>query len=107
MKGIVVKEYVCARPIHPGELLREEIESRGMSRRQLAAQIGMPHRTLGYMLNEQRPLNEQASLLFEAALEIPADLFLRMQADYNLRVASENKAFAKRLAQVRKGVALA
>jgi addiction module HigA family antidote len=102
---IIMSEYVCARPIHPGELLKEEVESRGLSKRQLAMQAGVPYRALGHVLTEQRPLTEQMALLLEAALGIPADLFVRMQMKYSLRVANENKTFAKRLAQVRKQTA--
>jgi addiction module HigA family antidote len=100
-----MREYVCARPIHPGELLREELECRGLSKRQLAKQVGLPYRALGYVLDEQRPLTEQMALVLEAALGLPAELFLRMQADYSLRVARENKTFAKRIAQARRRAA--
>ncbi len=31
-------KYTCQRPIHPGELLKEEIESRRLPQTQLAAQ---------------------------------------------------------------------
>ncbi|MDR2806187.1 MAG: addiction module antidote protein, HigA family, partial [Dysgonamonadaceae bacterium] len=33
-------KYVCARPVHPGEILKEEIEYRGLSQRKLAMQMG-------------------------------------------------------------------
>jgi plasmid maintenance system antidote protein VapI len=30
-------------PVHPGELLKEEIAYRGISQREIAAQMGMPY----------------------------------------------------------------
>ena len=36
-----MKHPVCARPIHPGELLKEEIEYRGIRQAQLAKQMGV------------------------------------------------------------------
>jgi plasmid maintenance system antidote protein VapI len=37
-------QYVCARPIHPGEILKEEIEYRDLSQGKLAAQMGMSYK---------------------------------------------------------------
>jgi len=37
----IMDKYVCARPIHPGEILKEEIEYRGISQGKLASQMGM------------------------------------------------------------------
>ena len=34
-------KYVCQRPIHPGELLKEETEERKLSQRRLAEQMGI------------------------------------------------------------------
>jgi len=45
-------------------------------------------------------------LLFEAALGIEADLFIRMQARYNIQMAKQNKPFAERLAKIKKAVAM-
>jgi addiction module HigA family antidote len=97
-----MSEYTCARAIHPGQILKEEIESRGLPKTRLAANMGIPYRALSRVLNGRRPLTEQMALLLEAALGLPADLFVRMQTDYNLRVARQDKTFAKRLALVKK-----
>ena len=34
------EKYICQRPIHPGELLKEETEERKLSQRRLAEQMG-------------------------------------------------------------------
>jgi addiction module HigA family antidote len=94
--------YVCARPIHPGEVLKDEIEYRGISQYKLAMQMGMAYKMLNNILNERRPLTANTAMLFEAALGVPADALMRMQLDYNMQVASGDKAFAERLAHVRK-----
>jgi addiction module HigA family antidote len=98
-------KYICARPVHPGEILKEEIEYRGISQGKLAAQMGMPYKVLNHILNERRPLTPTTSMLFEAALGIPADMLIGMQTDYNMCVVKQDKSFAERLAQVRKIVA--
>ena len=95
-----------ARPIHPGEVLKDEIEYRGLSQGKLAEQMGMSYKMLNHILNEHRPITTQTALLFEAALGIPADSLIRLQADYNLKVANQDKSFAKRLTEIRKLVAV-
>jgi plasmid maintenance system antidote protein VapI len=40
-------------PTHPGEILKEEIEYRGISQRRLAAQMCVPYTALNDILNER------------------------------------------------------
>ncbi len=99
-------KYVCARPIHPGEILKEEVEYRGISQGKLAAQMGMPYKVLNHILNERRPLTPTTAMLFEAALGIPADMLIGMQTDYNMSVIKQDKSFLDRLTEIRKIVAI-
>ncbi|GHV26080.1 hypothetical protein FACS1894176_06080 [Bacteroidia bacterium] len=94
--------YVCSRPIHPGELLKEEVEYRGISQSKLAAQMGMSYKALNDILNERRPLTPTTAMLFNAALGIEPSMLMRMQLDYNMREINSDKTFAKRLAEIRK-----
>jgi addiction module HigA family antidote len=89
-------------PIHPGELLKEEIEYRGISQRELAKRMGMSYTVLNEVLNCKRAVTTEYALLFEAALGIEAGMWIRIQADYNMQIAKQNKSFAERLANVRK-----
>ena len=99
-------KYTCQRPIHPGELLKEEIESRGVPQTRLAAQTGISYKVLNDILNCRRPLTTNTAMLFEAALGISAGLLMRMQLDYNMQQATRDKSFMERLAQVRKFAAM-
>ncbi len=101
-----MSNYICARPIHPGEILKEEIEYRGISQNRLAEQMGMPYKMLNNILNEHRPLTPTTALLFEAALGIPSDMLIGLQTDYNMRVVKQDKSLIKRLDQIRKMVAV-
>jgi addiction module HigA family antidote len=101
-----MEKHICARPVHPGEILKEEIEYRGIAQSKLAAQIGMPYKVLNHILNEQRPLTTQTAMLFEAALGIPADMLIGMQTDYNIHITRQDKTFVARLAEIRKLVAI-
>ena len=94
-------------PIHPGEMIKDEIEYRGISQRKLAVQMGISPTLLNEILNGKRAISTEYALLFEAALGIDAEIWLRLQADYDMQVAKSNKSFLERLAQVRKLAAAA
>ena len=92
----------CVRPIHPGELLKEEIEYRGISQGKVSAKMGMSYKVLNDILNERRPLTTTTAMLFEAALGVDSGLLMRMQLDYNMQIARQDKSFANRLNEIRK-----
>ena len=101
-----MKHPVCARPIHPGELLKEEIEYRGIRQAQLAKQMGVSATLLNDILNERRALTPTTALLFEAALGVSSDLLMGMQTDYTMRLIKEDRSLATRLARIRESAAL-
>jgi addiction module antidote protein, HigA family len=93
-------------PIHPGEMIKEEIEYRGLSQKKLAAQTGISYTVLNEVLNGKRSVSTEYALLLEAALGIEADIWIKAQAEYDKLVAKRNKTFAKRLENVRKVAAM-
>ncbi len=98
--------YICQRPIHPGEILKEELEYRHLPQRRLASQIGVSYKVLNDILNGRRNLTPSMALLIEAATEINAGLLMRLQLDYNMQVPKQDKNFVKRLENIRKIAAL-
>lgn len=93
-------------PTHPGEVLKDEIEYRKISQRQLAQQIGIPYKALNDLLNGRRSLTTATAMMLEAALDIPADSLMRLQLKYNMQQASNDQTFMERLNQIRKFAAL-
>lgn len=88
-------------PIHPGEMVKDEIEYRGISQKALANEIGIPASVLNEILNGKRAINTEYALLLEAALGIEADLWLRLQSEYNKQVAKSDPSFMERIAKIR------
>lgn len=41
-------------PTHPGEVLKDEIEARGLQQKRLADSMGMSYKVLNDILNERR-----------------------------------------------------
>ena len=89
-------------PTHPGELLKDELECRNISQKQLAMDMGGSYTVLNDIVRGKRPVNTKFALLCEKALNIPAYLLLRLQADYDRLITKRDKSFAERLAKVRK-----
>ncbi len=89
-------------PTHPGELIRDELEERHITQARLAAQIGVSASLLNEVVNGKRSVNTELALLLEAALGISANIWLQLQADYNMHKAKANLKFMKRLSDIRK-----
>lgn len=106
LKGIdpkmIANNLTSSELIHPGEMIKDEIEYRGLSQRKLAAQMGISPTLLNEILNGKRSVSTEYALLFEAALGIDAEIWIRLQADYDMQKAKSNKSFLERLANVRK-----
>ena len=87
-------------PTHPGEVIKDEIEYRGVSQRALAAQIGVSYSQLNEVLNGKRPLNTEIAMLIAAALDIDAEPLLTMQTRYNIITMRRNSVFSRRLSSI-------
>ena len=89
-------------PVHPGLLLKEEIEYRGITQKALAKQMGVSYTVLNEILNGKRPVSIEYALYLEAVLGIDAQLWIQMQADYNLQVAKSDRKINRHLLEIRK-----
>ena len=103
---MIANNLTPSEPIHPGRLLKDEIEYRGISQKRLAERTGMSYTVLNEVLNCKRAVTTEYALLFEAVLGIEADMWIKIQADYNMQTTRQNKSFAARLAQIRKTAAI-
>jgi addiction module HigA family antidote len=64
--------------------------------------MGVSYTVLNEVLNAKRPVTTEYALLFEAALGLDANVWVKMQAAYNMQVAKQNKTFVSRLNEIRK-----
>lgn len=87
---------------HPGEVIKDELEFRGISQRRLAKEIGIPASQLNEVLNGKRSLSAEMALLIGKALDLDAAPLLSLQMKYNLLSAKRNKSFIERLKEIPK-----
>ena len=89
-------------PTHPGEVLKDELEFRGISQRNLAKEMGVSYSALNEVLNGKRSLNPELAMMMEAALGVDAAPLLAMQNEYDMQMAERNESFMEKLRQIRR-----
>ena len=55
---------------HPGDVLKEELESRGITQKKFSEVLSIPYTQLNEILNGKRPVTTDFALMVEAALGI-------------------------------------
>ena len=79
------------RPVHPGEVLREELDVLGLSANALAKAIDVPANRVTAILNAERGITADTALRLGRYFGTTAQLWLNLQQTWQLRLA-ENKA---------------
>ena len=102
MKEKVANNMVSSMLIHPGEMIKDEIAARGLTQKDLAKQMGVSYTVFNEILTGKRPVTTEYALLLEAALGTDANIWLGLQADYNMQKMKQDRSFMKRLEQIRK-----
>ena len=78
-------------PIHPGEILREELEILGVSAAEFARQLNVPTNRITGILNEKRAVTADTALRFGHWFGTSAEMWLNLQKLYELRLAENEK----------------
>jgi addiction module HigA family antidote len=73
--------------IHPGAILKEELEARGLSANAFALRLRVPPQRIQDIVAGRRGISPETALRLEASLGTPARLWLDMQAAYDLHMA--------------------
>ena len=87
-------------PVHLGEVIKDEMEARNISQREFARQVDMSYTVLNELLNGKRSLSPTNALMFEAALDIPADALMNIQTKYNMQTARQDRKILMWLSKI-------
>lgn len=80
------------KPMHPGRVLAEiHMTKMGLNQSQLARKLGCAHRKINEIVNCKRGIAPEFALKLEEVLGTPAEVWVRMQAEYDLGVARKKK----------------
>lgn len=99
---MIANNLTALQPMHPGELLKDELEARGISQKAFSEKIGIRPSIISEIIHGKRSISIEYAMLFEAALDIDADFWLKLQSDYDKEVVKANKSFMQRLNEIRK-----
>lgn len=102
----IANNMISSELIHPGEMIKDEVMARGLTQKELAKQMGVSYTVFNEILNGKRPVTTEYALLLEAALGISANIWLGLQADYNMQYMKQDQSFMKRLDKIRKIAAI-
>jgi antitoxin HigA-1 len=93
------------RPIHPGEILREEyLAPLGMSANVLAHAIGVPANRVSAILAGRRAVTADSALRLARAFGTSAEFWLNLQTAHDLRVAERESGPSVRSVRPVRGV---
>ena len=79
------------RPVHPGELLREELETIGLSANALSKALGVPVNRITMILDGQQGVSADTALRLARYFGTPPQLWLNLQKTWELRRAEIEK----------------
>lgn len=77
-------------PVHPGEVLGEELEARGLSANALALKLRVPANRISEIINGKRGVSAETALSLARYLGTGAQFWMNLQAKYDLEIAERD-----------------
>ena len=78
------------KPVHPGEMLREEfMEPLGLSANRLALSLGVPATRIGEIVKERRGITGDTALRLGEYFRIGPEFWMNLQKHYELELARD------------------
>jgi addiction module HigA family antidote len=78
-------------PVHPGEILREELDGLNLSASAFAKDLGVPANRITEILNERRRITSDTALRLSRYFGTSADFWMNLQQAYDLKITRESK----------------
>ena len=73
---------------HPGEMIKDELKERGITQKQLAKETGIKPSVLSETVNGKRSVSLNMAVALEKVLDIPAEIWMNLQTQYDLDMAN-------------------
>lgn len=78
--------------IHPGQLLKWELNNQRMKSADLAQRIGEHKQTISAIINQRRSINPNLSIKLAEVFKTEKDYFMLLQASFDVKSAEEKYA---------------
>ena len=87
----MIERHSSIEPVHPGEILREDIlPELSMSKTAIAAALGVSRQTLYDILNEKQPVTAEMAVRFGKLFGNGAGFWINLQRMYDLVLAERS-----------------
>ncbi|OGC92861.1 MAG: addiction module antidote protein, HigA family [candidate division Zixibacteria bacterium RBG_16_53_22] len=83
--------------VHPGEILEETLDAKGITKTEFAERCGLSLKTISQIINGKAPVTAESAIQFERVLGISSSIWNNLNANHELFVAKKNEM--ARLAQ--------
>jgi addiction module HigA family antidote len=80
---------MTATPIHPGEILADELRDLGVTPTELARQLRVPHNRLTQIIQGKRPITGDTALRLGHWFGTSPNLWMNLQALHDVRLAEQ------------------
>ena len=81
---MIKKRLIPKYNIHVGEIIKDEIDYRKISQKELSDSSGISTTIINEIIKGKRNLNVEYALKLEKALRIDAEYLMRLQVDYDI-----------------------
>ncbi len=81
-------------PIHPGEVLAEELQALGVSPTELARRLDVPPNRISQIIQGKRAITGDTALRLGHWFGTAAQFWLNLQSTYDLRLAEQRSGAA-------------
>ena len=79
------------RPVHPGEILKEELDALGMSANKLAQALQVPANRISFILSGKRAVTADTALRLSMFFGTSPEFWMNLQSNHDLAVARKKK----------------
>ena len=84
-------EFVANTAVHPGNILKLELEEREIKQKDFAERLGIAASNLNEYIKGKRGFSAEFSLKLEDLLGIPASNWMNLQKNYELIIARKRR----------------
>ncbi len=96
-----MEQHNALPPVHPGEIIREDILPEvGLSGTALANALGVSRQMVHGILAGRKPLSAIMCLKVSRLLGSTPEFWMRLQADYDLKKAASDQDVMERVARI-------
>ncbi len=77
-------------PAHPGEIVAEELKTRGLNANRAALKMRIPANRLTAIIKGERAITAETALRLAALFGVSAQFFMNLQSQYDLAIATKD-----------------